>query len=125
MKALCVANAQKHSYSAILNSVLAIMFLGALHLPSAPEKLSEQYNLILRSISNDISKQGFARIAKESWLLANISKLFGDIEMQVEILSLYETEETRIRVGMMDGKGLFSSHRSFMVCLNIPLNALC
>ncbi|KAM5438235.1 hypothetical protein MferCBS31731_005096 [Microsporum ferrugineum] len=90
------------------------MFLGALHLPSAPEKLSERYNLILRSISNDISKQGFARIAKESWLLANISKLFGDIEMQVEILSLYETEETRIRVGMMDGKGLFSSHRSFM-----------
>ncbi|KAM5481580.1 hypothetical protein McanCB56680_004116 [Microsporum canis] len=114
-RALCVANAQKHSYSAILNSVLAIMFLGALHLPSAPEKLSEQYNLILRSISNDISKQGFARIAKESWLLANISKLFGDIEMQVEILSLYETEETRIRVGMMDGKGLFSSHRSFML----------
>ncbi|KMK56922.1 tetratricopeptide repeat domain-containing protein [Aspergillus fumigatus Z5] len=113
--AFCVANAQKHCYSPLLNSVLAIVFLGALHLSSVPDQLSERYIRILRSIPNNISKQGFSRIAEESWLLADISKLFDDTEVQVEILSLYETEETRIRVGRREGKGLFGSHRSCML----------
>ncbi|KAH1845095.1 hypothetical protein KXX43_006719 [Aspergillus fumigatus] len=114
-QAFCVANAQKHCYSPLLNSVLAIVFLGALHLSSVPDQLSERYIRILRSIPNNISKQGFSRIAEESWLLADISKLFDDTEVQVEILSLYETEETRIRVGRREGKGLFGSHRSCML----------
>lgn len=64
-------------------------------------------------------------MAEESWLLADISKLFDDTEVQVEILSLYETEETRIRVGRREGKGLFGSHRSCMVCLEIPPTVPC
>ncbi|KAK3935064.1 tetratricopeptide repeat domain-protein [Diplogelasinospora grovesii] len=111
--ALCVANAQKHSYSTVLNSILAIVFLGALHLPLNPARLSELYTLVLRSVPHRISKQGLTRIGEESWLLADISRLFSDIELQVEILSLYESKKTRIHVGMREGKGLFGSYRNY------------
>ncbi|KAJ5406075.1 tetratricopeptide repeat domain-containing protein [Penicillium sp. CMV-2018d] len=114
-QALCVANAQKHYYLQVLNSVQAVVFLGAPHLPSDPLRLAEQYTLILRSISNSISKQTFTRIANDSWLLSDTSRIFDDIELQVEVLSLYETNETRVRVGVRDGKGLFNPYRSFIL----------
>jgi hypothetical protein len=40
----------------------------------------------------------------EAWLLADICRLFEDIGLQVEILSLYETEKTRSKWESEAGK---------------------
>lgn len=111
-QALCVANAQRQTYAKLLNSVLAIAFLGGLHSSSDPALLSEQCIRIIRMSPNRIPKQSFSRLNDEAWLLADICRLFEDIGLHVEVLSLYETEKTRFKVGFGGGKGLFGSHQS-------------
>ncbi|KAL4787610.1 hypothetical protein BJX76DRAFT_318486 [Aspergillus varians] len=52
--------------------------------------------LILKLPGNNISKKAQARIADSSSSLVDICRLFQDTGLRVEILSLYESNETRI-----------------------------
>jgi hypothetical protein len=63
-----------------------------------------------------MSKQCFSRAERESDVLPDISKLFEDIKLRVAILSIFETKETKVKVGIKEGKGLFSSSRKLIVC---------
>lgn len=85
------------------------------HTASNADILSERSLFILRTVPNTISKQGWERLTEEPKLLVDISHLFRNIELRVEILSLYETKETRVKVGFKEGKGLFSSYRQMTV----------
>jgi hypothetical protein len=97
------------------------VFLGGPHSASSAAALSERSLFILRSVPNKISRQVYERLTKEANLLAEISRFFRDIELRVEILSLYETKETRVKVGRKEGKGFFSSYRQLIVSHLGPL----
>lgn len=77
---------------------MAIMFLSGLHMPSTPTRLSERSMGVLRSVHNRMPKQGFSQLTDDSWKLADVCRLFEDIGLQVEILSLFEKEKTRLKV---------------------------
>lgn len=129
-KALSVANAQWHSYMRLLNSTFAVIFLGGVHSTSDLALLAERSILILRSVPNTISKHGFVRIAEECQLLADICQLYQDAEqhMQIAVLSLYETERTKVRVPITEGKGQWNIRRNgkYMVrCSFLITNDMC
>lgn len=97
----------------LLNSTFAVVFLGGVHSTSDPTLLSERAVLILQSLPNNITKTEFARIADDIKLLGDICQLYQDAElhMQVPILSLYESDRTRVKIPMTEGKGKWSLRR--------------
>ncbi|KAL9095194.1 MAG: hypothetical protein Q9165_002450 [Trypethelium subeluteriae] len=71
-----------------------------IHGVSATENMigNEKRKLNLKAIS----KPACARIAGETPLLLNISSLFQEIELRVDILSIYETKDTNLRTRFTD-----------------------
>lgn len=112
-QALCVASAQRQIHAKLLNSVLALMFLGGLHGPSdaleqTSRELASRSVMILRSVRNSIPKQVFTRLGCDGWSLADICALFDEIGLQVKILSIYETEVTRFQSSASRWKRFFT-----------------
>jgi hypothetical protein len=99
LQALCIANAQSERYGVVLGSILGITFLGSPHATSSPEALSDICLLILRSVSDNVSKQTYSRVKEELTHLIDISNLFDDIELRVPTLTVYETKTTTVRGG--------------------------
>ncbi|KAL9078237.1 MAG: hypothetical protein Q9157_002855 [Trypethelium eluteriae] len=98
-------------YDIILNSILGIVFLGGPQNASDVATLPEISLSILKYTPNSISKQSFTRIAEETCLLLDISTLFHEIELRVDILSLYETKDTDVRIVKKEKRGFFGVQR--------------
>lgn len=81
---------------------------------SNPQALPERSLLILKSVQSKISRQAFVRIGEELRTLVEISRLFQDIELRVELASIYELTETKVK-GLKEGKGLFKSSPKLIV----------
>ncbi|KAF2232579.1 tetratricopeptide repeat domain-containing protein [Viridothelium virens] len=110
-QALCIANAQSQKFDIILHSILGIIFLGGFQSASRTAKLSELSLSLLKYIPNSISKQACGRIAEETRLLRDISTLFQEIQLRVDILSIYETKDTNPRTVWKERIGLFGTPR--------------
>ena len=107
-QALVIANAQSNRFSTVLSVILGVVFLGCPHSEHDPQRLSERSIWILKSIPNRISKQHFANLKEHMTSLGDSSRLFNDINLRAETLSLYETDSTKVKVGRKEGKGLSS-----------------
>nr|OQO18270.1 hypothetical protein B0A51_13884 [Rachicladosporium sp. CCFEE 5018] len=103
-QALGKANAQSHQYTSLLHALLGVVFLGAPHSAADPELLAESVLGILRSVPNGVVvKQASTRL-EELRRLSMTSQLFQDTQLRIEILSLYENETTKVRIGRTEGR---------------------
>lgn len=84
---------------------------------SDPQALPERLLLILKSVQSKISRQTFVRISEELRVLVEISKLFQDIELRVELASVYELIQTKVK-GLKEGKGIFKSSPKLIVSVH-------
>jgi hypothetical protein len=115
LQALCIANAQSHQFPTLLYSITGIVFLGSPHCAAHADKLTRTASWILRSIPSSISKKAHAQISESARFLTDISRLFNDVQLRIEMLSLFEMQESKVKVGLILGKGLFHSTKPMIV----------
>jgi len=106
-----MANQQHGKYIHLLNVISGIVFLGTPHSCTDLGSLADKSLLILKSYPHDFNKQSVARLEKEASLLLNAARRFEDIILRVDIASVYETKEIKIK----EGANVFSKTRKAIV----------
>ena len=85
------------------------MFLGTPHSLNDDKKLGEKLLLLLKSIPHDMSKQTLARLEGEASILANAAHRFQDVNLRVDIASIWENKKSTVRPGRFGKKSLVVS----------------
>ncbi|KAF2116999.1 tetratricopeptide repeat domain-containing protein [Lophiotrema nucula] len=114
-QALCIANAQNQNFSTVLHSILAIIFLGGPNPTTTTDEDSDRIVALTLSSNSKLSKQCQARVREGMHVIANVSRLFHDVRLNVELLSLYESEKTKVKLGRKDSAKFFGSSKKLML----------
>ena len=82
--------------------------------------LAEKSLILLKSYPNELSKSTISRLEIESSLLKNAALRFEDVYLRVDIASIYEIKEAKVR----DGSSVWPKSRKLIVCKPISMNFL-
>jgi hypothetical protein len=89
-----------HQSQNLVEDVTAgIIFLGTPHLTSENDSRWENWRFILKANRKEISKDSLR--ASDTSSLAETCQRFQDLNLQVPILTVYETLETKIRDSLL------------------------
>jgi hypothetical protein len=105
----------------LLNSALAMVFLGG---PNPRDEADDSTNMVLATllaVNSKLPKHTLAKIKEGLHILVNVSRLFQDIQLNIEILSLVESAPTKVKIGRRDKKFSLSSSRKMIVCISSQL----
>jgi hypothetical protein len=97
-KALVIANAQI-PYREILWSTAAVVFLGTPHSTRDEVLLSERTQLIVRALAPNVSRKCLTCLGDECFHVKDILLLFEDIDIRFDVLSVYESIESKVKKG--------------------------
>jgi hypothetical protein len=87
-------NQQLYRFRDLSDSLLGIVFLGTPHITAANERASQAFSRILRSDPRSPSKRTVSQ--KDLSSLAVVGLQFEELNLQIPILSAYETLETKL-----------------------------
>ncbi|KAI9733663.1 MAG: hypothetical protein M1834_003265 [Cirrosporium novae-zelandiae] len=132
-QAICIANMQHHKYASLLNCISGIVFIGAPHSLASSDALGERALLLIDCFPSEQyhNKQFKARLKEESSKLTNIASRFQDVSLQVDILSVYESEKTKVaknhifskpRKVIIIDKEISSTHAPLEQCVALPIS---
>jgi len=104
------------SYQKIIKLHAGVAFVGTPHPTYKNEKPWPRLGMILRCITK-FQKVVLAQAESEAAIVANVSKKFEEIGLEIPILSVYERNKTKI------SGGLFKSRAKVMVSqiISMPL----
>lgn len=100
----------------MLHSILAIIFLGGPNPITFSDEATDRIVALMLKSNSKLSKQCQARLREGAHLIVNVSRLFQDMHLNVELLSLYESERTKVKLGRTESSRFFSSSRKLLVC---------
>ncbi len=110
-QALCIAHEQSYRYGSILGSVAGIIFLGTPHRGITDADTLARWLAILGSTAN--FKKPLAipehRIPLETAMLTQLANRFEVVNIQAPVLSVTESEKTRVYKSMLRTKSLLVS----------------
>ncbi|KAI0403726.1 hypothetical protein F4802DRAFT_607964 [Xylaria palmicola] len=104
-QALCIASEQPYQHGSILNSVAGIIFMGTPHAGSTDgESLSRLLTLLAKT--NGIRRINIPeeRITYEQVMLGRLATRFESIDLRPSVLTIWETEKTRVSEGLLKNK---------------------
>lgn len=84
-----------YNYPAIRNALAGIIFLGTPHLTTVDDDRWDVWRSILKLCANDVPKNSLQ--GQDIQLLSNICENFNRLNIQIPILSVYETVPTKIK----------------------------
>jgi hypothetical protein len=84
-----------YNYPAIRNALAGIIFLGVPHLTTINDERWDIWRTILRLCLNNVSKSGLQ--GHDIQLLTSVCQNFDGLNIQIPILSVYETIPTKIK----------------------------
>ena len=93
-----MANQKHHRYAHVLNLISGIMFLGTPHNQPNQEEFRDRIFLLLKCCSNGgvFSKQQMSDLIEDFWTLKDVANRFQDMNIHVDIMSIYEKRVTKI-----------------------------
>lgn len=108
---MCIANTQAPKYSLFLNSTFAIVFLGGPNPQDEKDAAhADSIVAILLAANSKLQKKTLSIIRDGLHLLVNVSRLLKDMQLGVEVLSLFESAQTKVKgLPRKEGKSIFSS----------------
>lgn len=113
-QALCISREQPYQHGSILNSVAGIIFLGTPHSGlNDSESLSRLLTLLAKTNGiKRINIPGERRVHEQA-MLGRLAARFESIDLRSSVLTIWETEKTRVSEGLLKSKMLLvrTSHR--------------
>lgn len=82
------------------------MLLGTPHSLEDEKLLSEKLVLLLESLPSDMSKQTLSRLGEDVSILADAADRFRDVNLRVDIASVWEKKKSKFRHGRFGKKNV-------------------
>jgi hypothetical protein len=86
-----------HGFPATRNALGGIIFLGSPQLTSTSDERWENWRLILKLYRKDLPKTALS--VQDIEMLAEVCQRFGELNLRIPVLSVYETLETKVSTG--------------------------
>jgi hypothetical protein len=96
-QALSIANQQLYRFRYLFACIAGIILMGTPHSSHDGNEGLNSAMLILRAYVKFASRSAKSHLADEQEVLKELALRFGDINLRVPILSVYETKDTKFR----------------------------
>lgn len=120
LKALGIANVratQHYKYRYFVNSIAGIVFIAAPHGSTSPDVLQDRALTIIKQFADGkLSKQSLAQLKIEAHKLTDIIARFQEVNLRVDILTVYETMATKGKRGWPKPKSILVRVFSTVAC---------
>jgi len=114
-QALCIANEQLYRYEHLVNATSGIIFMSTPHFgPDQPDP-HDKVMSILKATSKVQIKPTEILMSTEVAVLTDLSLRFDAVRILTPILSMFETQETRLKEGRFKHKKVLVSVRTLFL----------
>jgi hypothetical protein len=110
---------QRHNYLPLPYSVLAIVFLGGPNPKDDSPASVDCIQAMLLVGNSKLSRRALTAVKEDIHTIVNVSQLFADMQLDVDMLSLVESAPTKVKLGRKESKFSLSTSTKIKVSTEV------